>query len=151
MEKQLGDCPQWDGFQPISLLGSSEVWCLVLGPPVRRRWCSLILDICIRGLGVAAQSQEIVSSNPGQSGRPGTNGVPAAKWDPTTHDSDKRETRNGGRKRRKERKRKWSQGAHPSQASDPRGTGETKPGRVGVGPGAPGTHLRPSSRTGQTG
>lgn len=24
-------------------------------------------------------------------------------------------------------------------------------GRVGVGPGAPGTHLRPSSRTGQTG
>lgn len=111
MEKQLGDCPQWDGFQPISLLGSSEVWCLVLGPPVRRRWCSLILDICIRGLGVAAQSQEIVSSNPGQRGRPGTNGVPAAKWDPTTHDSDKRETRNGGRQRRKERKRKWSQGA----------------------------------------
>lgn len=99
MEKQLGDWSQWDGFQPISLLGSSEVWWLVLDPPVRRRWYSLILDICIRGLGVAAQSQEIV-------GRLGTNGVPAAKWDPTTHDSDKREIRNGGRQRRKERKRK---------------------------------------------
>lgn len=45
-----------------------------------------------KGTGVAAQSQEIVGSSPGQSGRLGTNGIPTAKWDLTTHDSDKRET-----------------------------------------------------------
>lgn len=124
---------------------------LVLGPPVRRRWCGLILDICIRGLGVAAQSQEIVGSSPGQSGRRGTNGVPTAKWDLRTHDSDKRETSKEMKEKEERKEKLREQGAHPTQTSGPRGAGETKPGRVGVGPGAPGTHLRPSSRTGQTG
>lgn len=69
-----------------------------------------------------------------------------------TKEKQEMEGGKGGRKGKENgAKEPRSQGAHPSQASDPRGTGETKPGRVGVGPGAPGTHLRPSSRTGQTG